>query len=60
MTKLINRLLAWFGQLHRVEFDYHDAAGKHHGRCYVRYAIAGQHRVRRQMSRYGYTNIRID
>jgi hypothetical protein len=59
MTRWINRLLTWCGQLHRVEFDYHDRTGRHHGRCYVRYAVAGQQRVRRQLSRYGYTNIRI-
>jgi hypothetical protein len=59
MTGLINRLLAWVGQLHRVEFDYQDRTGRHHGRCYIRYVLAGRQRVRRQLSRHGYTNIRI-
>jgi len=48
MTKILHRLMAWFGQLHRAEFEYRDRAGTHRGRCYVRYPFAGRRRMRRQ------------
>jgi hypothetical protein len=59
MTKAIDKALEWFGRPHLVEFDYRDAAGLHHGRCYVRHPFGGQDQIKRLLSRFGYTNIRI-
>lgn len=59
MTKPIDKIMEWFGKPHLVEFDYRDAAGLHHGRCYVRYLFGGHERIKRMMSSYGYTNIHI-
>ena len=59
MVEVIRRLLDWLGRPHLVEFDYSDAAGMHHGRCYVRYLFGGRQQIERMMTSYGYTNIRI-
>lgn len=59
MTKAIRNALGWLGRPHLVEFDYRDAGGVQHGRCYVRYLFGGHERVKRLMSSYGYTNIHI-
>lgn len=59
MTNAIRWLLDWLYRSHLVEFDYRDGAGLRHGRCYVRYLFGGQQQVKRMMTRYGYTNIRI-
>lgn len=59
MTKAVKIVLAWLGKPHLVEFDYRDAVGLHHGRCYVRYLFGGQDQVKRLLSSFGYTNIHI-
>ncbi|MGD1983882.1 MAG: hypothetical protein PVF93_08250 [Chromatiaceae bacterium] len=57
MTKAIRNALEWLGRPQLVEFDYRDAGGLHHGRCYVRFLFGGHDRIKRLMSSYGYTNI---
>jgi hypothetical protein len=59
MKSLLNLALEAVGKTHLVEFDYRDASGLHHGRCYVRCLFSGETRVRRVFSRFGYTNIHI-
>ena len=59
MMKAIERLMEWLGRPHRVEFDYRDSVGVHHGSCYVRYLFGGHERVKRMLSSFGYTNIHI-
>lgn len=59
MRKLAQRIAKLFGKPHLVEFDYRDSVGMHHGRCYVRYLFGSPQQVKRLLSSYGYTNIRI-
>lgn len=59
MTELIKQALEWLGKPRLVEFDYRDAAGLHRGRCYVSFVFAGRGRVKHQLRRFGYTNIRF-
>lgn len=59
MISLIKRIAEFFGRPHRVEFDYSDSSGMHHGRCYVRYLFAGDQHVKRILRSLGYTNIHI-
>lgn len=44
---------------HLVEFDYNDALGFHHGRCYVRYILGNEKQAIRMMRSLGYKNVRI-
>jgi hypothetical protein len=57
--KLWRSLRCWLGRPLRVEFDYQDATGRHHGCCYVRCLGGSEHRVRRALHNFGYRNIRI-
>lgn len=59
MNSALKSLIRRLGRPHLVEFDYRDATGLHHGRCYVRCMLAGHDRVRRMMSSFGYENIHI-
>lgn len=52
-------LLHWLGQSDRVEFDYQDGLGVHHGRCYVSHMFTDRTQVIRMLSSYGYRNIHI-
>jgi hypothetical protein len=59
MSSIIKSFLESVGRPRLVEFDYRDALGSHHGRCYVRCFFTGTLQVKRMMSSLGYTNIRI-
>ncbi|MCB1773435.1 MAG: hypothetical protein KDI88_07445 [Gammaproteobacteria bacterium] len=59
MDKWLKRLLEWLGQPQRVEFDYRDRTGPHHGCVYVSCLFANDQRVRQLLDRCGYTNIQI-
>jgi hypothetical protein len=59
MDKLIKTILRLLGQPHRVDFDYRDQSGMHHGRCYVRYFFSSEQRVIRLMRSFGYSKIHI-
>jgi hypothetical protein len=59
MKNLFRRLAEALGKTHVVEFDYRDAMGVHHGRCYVRCLFSSETRVRQMFTRFGYTNVRI-
>lgn len=52
-------LLHWLGQSDRVEFDYRDELGMHHGCCYVNHLFTDQRQVKRMLGSFGYVNIRI-
>lgn len=57
MKNLVYRLLDWLRRPHLVEFDYCDARGCHHGRCYVRFLFGGEQQALRMLRSCGYTNI---
>ena len=59
MPSFLERALEALGKTHVVEFDYRDAVGIHHGRCYVRCFFSSESRVRHMFTRFGYTNVRI-
>ncbi len=59
MNSTIKSLLGMLGRPRLVEFDYRDAQGCHHGRCYVRCFCSGETQVKRMMRSMGYTNIHI-
>ena len=59
MKNAIRQLADWLIRPQRVEFDYRDAAGLHHGECYVRVLFGGRRQVVRQLQRCGYRNIDI-
>ncbi len=59
MSTIIKALLQFLGRPRLVEFDYRDALGPHHGRCYVSCLCGNSTMVKRMMSSLGYTNIHI-
>ena len=59
MSTIIKALFQFLGRPRLVEFDYRDALGPHHGRCYVSCLCGNSTMVKRMMSSLGYTNIHI-
>jgi NAD(P)H-dependent FMN reductase len=59
MQGLFKQALDALGRPHVVEFDYRDAVGIHHGRCYVRCLFSSEAQLRHVFTRLGYTNVRI-
>lgn len=59
MNTVIKAFLNTLGKPHLVEFDYRDATGTRHGRCYVQCLFCGDQQVKRMMRSLGYRNIRI-
>lgn len=60
MSRFLKELIDSLSNPRRVEFDYHDSTGCHHGRCYVRCVWTGDRQIERILRSFGYTNIRID
>ena len=59
MNRVFRTLVDLISSPRLVEFDYRDAQGFHHGRCYIRCLWVGSERIERILSSYGYKNIRI-
>ena len=59
MKQAVRQIADWLARPLRVEFDYQDGAGLHHGQCYVRALFGSKRRVVRQLQRCGYRNIDI-
>ena len=59
MDTFLRKLIDLVSSPRLVEFDYRDTMGFHHGRCYVRCLWTGNQQIKRILSSYGYTNIRI-
>lgn len=59
MSRWIGQVLTFFGKPRRVEFDYRDRQGLHHGSCYVSCLFGSQQQVVKLMHSFGYRNIHI-
>lgn len=59
MMKLIKTLVNLVGKPHLIEFDYKDRSGWHHGCCYTPLFFTSKDLVKRELKRYGYTNIHV-
>lgn len=59
MKKLLSMLVNLLGKPHRIDFDYQDTEGTHHGHCDMPLLFTSNDVVEREMKRYGYTNIHI-
>ena len=59
MKLALRAVIRMLSKQHLVEFDYTDALGVHHGRCYVNCFLGNKQQTIRMMRCCGYRNINI-